>query len=426
MEKLNYILKQVKIIDPRSKHNGKIRDILIEGGKITKISKKINFKKQFIEIKKKNLHISPGFFDLNTRIGEPGNEYKEDKESGSNSLKNGGYTGFVYMPSTKPPIQNSSDINFIKNLFKKNILDVFPTGCITKDMKGLEITEMNDMRKAGAITFTDDLNSIDNPKVMSIALEYSKLFENPIFIFPFEKRLCVDGQINEGKMSTLLGIKGIPNISEEIRVNRDIELVKYNDGRLHFSTISSFKSLQLIKKAKENKINVTCDIPAYQLILNDEMISEFDPNLKVLPPIRNKLNQKKLIQSIKKGMIDAISSNHHPVELEKKKCSFKNSEFGMIGLETSFSIINTVLKNVIKLDKLIELISINPKKILNIECPKIEENEKANLTLFDPDKKWVYKNSDIKSKSKNSPFINYKFTGKTLGIFNNGIHYLND
>lgn len=424
MEKLNYILRSVKIIDPRSKYHGKINDVLIEDNTITQISKKIIYKHQYIEIKLKNIHISPGFLDMKTHIGEPGFEHRENVESGSNAAKKGGFTGIVYMPNTNPPIQNVADINFVKKLFEKNIIDVFPSGCITKNMEGNEITEMYDMKKAGAITFTDDLSSIENSMIMSIALEYTKDFETPIMVVPFEKKLCKNGLINEGKISASLGLNGVPNVAEEIRINRDIELANYNKGKLHFSTISTKKSLELIKKAKEKNINISTDIAAYQLILHDEMLSDFNTNLKVFPPIRSKKMQKELIKNIKNGNIDAISSNHTPIESEKKKCSFLNAEFGIIGLESAFGIVNTVLKKEITLDKIVELLSINPRKILNIECPKIEEKNKANITLYDPEKKWTFSTNDISSKSKNSPFEGYKFTGKILGVINNGLIHL--
>ncbi len=426
MEKLNYILRSAKIIDPRSKHHGKKNDILIENGNITLISKKVIYKGQYIEVKINNLHISPGFLDMNTRIGEPGYEYREDAKSGSDAAKRGGFTGIVYMPSTKPPIQNVADINFVKKLFEKNIIDVFPIGCITKNREGTDLTEMNDMKNAGAIAFSDDLKSIENPMIMSIALEYTKDFKTPIMVVPFEKDLCQNGLVNEGNISALLGLTGIPNITEEIRVNRDIELVDYNKGRLHFSTVSTKKSLELIKKAKEKNINISTDIAAYQLLLHDEMLSDFNTNLKVFPPIRTKKMQKEFIKNIKNGNIDAISSNHTPIESEKKKCSFINAEFGMIGLETTFAITNTILKKEIELEKIIELLSINPRKILNIECPRIEEKNIANITLYDPEKKWIFKTDDVKSKSKNSPFENHEFTGKILGIINNGLIHLDN
>jgi len=426
LEKLNYIIRSVKIIDPRSKYHEKKHDILIENGEITLIEKKIIYNKEYIEIKIKNLHVSPGFLDMHTRIGEPGFEFREDVKSGSDSAKRGGFTGLVYMPSTNPPIQNVSDINFVYKKFEKNIIDVFPTGCVTKNMKGDEITEMHDMKKAGAIAFTDDLKSIENVMIMNIALEYTKDLSTPIMITAFEERLSKNGLLHEGKTSTLLGLTGMPNIAEEIRINRDIELVNYNNGKLHFSNVSTKKSLELIKKAKEKGLNISTDIAAYQLSLHDEMLIDFDTNLKVLPPIRSKKMKKEFIKNIKNGNIDAVSSNHNPIESEKKTCSFSKAEFGIIGLESAFGILNTELKEEVELEKIITLLSINPRKILNIECPKIEENNKANFTLYDPEKKWVFKKSDLKSKSKNTPFENYEFTGKVLGIINNGLLQLNN
>ena len=420
MEKLNYILRSVKIKDPRSKHNGSEKDILIENGIITAIKNKIKYNKHYVEVKIKNLNVCPGFLDLHTRIGEPGYEYREDINSGLNAASRGGFTGIVYMPSTKPVIQNTTDINFLKKKFEGKIIDVFPTGCITKNMDGKEITEMNDMRNEGAISFTDDLNSIENPMVMSIALEYSKDFENPIMVTPYELNLTKNGLINEGVTSSKLGLVGMPKLSEEIRINRDIKLTEYNKGKIHFCHVSTKESFDLIKKSKEKNINVTSDISAYQLILHDEMCESFDSNLKVFPPLRPKKEINHIIRSIKNKTIDAISSNHNPIETESKKCSFAKAKFGIIGLESTFGIVNTVLKNKIEIDEIISLLSIRPRKILNIKCPEIEIGNLANLTLFDPEKKWIYKESDISSKSKNSPFINYEFTGKICGIFNNG------
>ncbi len=424
MEKLNYIIRSAKIIDPRSKYHGKISDLLIENGNISLISRKINYNKHYIEIKIKNLHVSPGFLDMHTRIGEPGLEFREDVKSGTSAAKRGGFTGLVYMPSTKPPIQNASDINFIKKKFEKNIIDVFPTGCVTKNMNGLEITEIHDMKNAGSIAFTDDLKSIENTMIMNIALEYTKNLNTTIMVTPFEENLCKNGLLHEGKISTILGLNGIPNIAEEIRINRDIELAEYNKGKLHFSTVSTKKSFDLIKKGKEKGLNISNDIAAYQLILTDDMLLEFNTNMKVFPPIRNKKIKKELIKNIKNGNIDAISSNHTPIENEKKKCSFSNAEFGLLGLESTFGITHSELKKEVKLEKIIELLSINPRKILNIECPKIEEHNKANITLYDPEKKWTFKTSDLKSKSRNTPFENYEFTGKVLGVINNGLIHL--
>ena len=426
MERINYLIKSATIIDPKSSFNGQKRDVLISGNKIISIKKRVSIKEPHIEIKSKNLHISPGFLDLHTRIGEPGLEFKEDFNSGLKAAAQGGFTGIVHMPNTIPPIQNSSDIRSTIKKTEKNIVDVFPTGCLTKNTEGKEITEIYDMIKSGAVAFTDDKKSIENAIVMNIAMEYSKQFNTVIMSTCYDTNLCREGQINEGKFSTLLGMKGIPEIAEYIKIARDIELTKYSNGKIHISTVSTKKSFDLIKQAKKQGINISCDISAHQLILSDDMLTDFNTNLKIFPPARGKKRIKEIIKQIKEGNIDVISSDHTPVEIEKKKCSFNNADFGIIGLETTFSICNSILKNHISLEKIIELLSINPRKILNIAYPTIELNKIANITIFDPDQKWTYLEKNIKSKSKNSPFINQEFTGKIIGILNKGKIYLNN
>ena len=425
METINYIIKSATIIDPKSIFHGQKKDVFIKGNKIIDIQKKISIKEPFIEIKSKNLHISPGFIDLHTRIGEPGLEFKEDFHSALNAASNGGFTGIVHMPNTIPPIQNSSDISFILKKSEENIVDIFPTGCLTKNMEGAEITEMYDLIKSGAVAFTDDKKSIENTMLMNIAMEYAQQFNTTIMCTCYDKNLCNEGQLNEGKFSTLLGLKGIPEIAEEIRIARDIDLTEYSKGKIHISTASTKKSLNLIKQAKKKGVNISCDIAAHQLILTDEMASEFDTNLKLFPPARDKKTIKEIIKQIQNGTIDVICSDHTPVEIEKKNCSFSNADFGIIALETTFPICNSILKDIISIEKIIELLSVNPRKILNIPYPSIELDKIANITIFDPDEEWTYKEHNIKSKSKNTPFIGRKFIGRIIGILNNGKISLN-
>jgi len=425
LETINYLIKSATIIDPKSTFNGQKKDVLINGHKIISIKKRITLKEPHIEIKSKNLHISPGFIDLHTRISEPGLEFKEDFESGLKAAAKGGFTGIVHMPNTIPPIQNSSDISFVIKKNEKNIVDVFPTGCLTKNMNGTEITEIYDMIKSGAVAFTDDKKSIENTMVMNIAMEYAQQFDTTIMYTCYDNNLCKEGQINEGKFSTLLGVKGIPEIAEDIKTVQHIELARYSKAKIHISTVSTHKSLNLIKKAKKEGVNISCDIAAHQLILSDDMLTDFNTNLKTLPPARNKKTIKEIIKKIKENTIDVISSDHTPVEIEKKKCSFNEADFGIIGLETTFPICNSILKDVISIDKIVELLSLNPRKILNIPYPTIELNKIANITIFDPDEEWTYLEKNIKSKSKNSPFINQKFIGKVIGILNKGKLNLN-
>ena len=421
MENMKYIiLRKVKIIDSESKYHLKKNDILIKEGIIEKIEKTINITEPFFEIDIKGLHISPGWLDLHVRLGEPGLEERETIKNGLKSAARGGFTAVLYMPSTKPVIQTKTDILFLLKKNQNNIVDLLPSGSITKNSMGQEITEMFDMHLNGAVAFTDDKNSIQNAMVMNIALEYVKNFDGLIMINASNEDLEKNGQVNEGIMSTKMGLKPLPELAENIMVMRDLEILRYTNSKLHISTISTQKSVQNIKKAKKEKLKISTDIAAHNLILNDEEINTFNSNFKVKPPLRDEKTRLFLIENILNGTIDAVSSDHSPIQIEKKKCEFEQAEFGIIGLETTFPIINTVLKGKMELSKIIDLISRNPRKILKQKTPQIQEGEKANMTLFDPNKTWRYQKEEIISKSKNTPFIGYQFTGQIIGIINNG------
>jgi len=427
MESLKHIvIRNVKIIDSQSKYNGQKKDILITDGIIKKIDSNINVSTPFFEAKFKNLHVSPGWLDLHTRLGEPGFEHRENINTGLKSATKGGFTSIVAMPSTFPPIETKADIDFLLKKSSDNIVDIVPTGCITKNCKQQEITEMYDMHINGAAAFTDDKKTIQNAMLMNIALEYVKNFNGLIMVSCLDKNLGEFGQINESEISTKMGLAPSPEIAENLIVLRDLAILKYTDSKLHVSTISTAESVNNIKKAKKDNLNVSTDIAAHQIILTDELCTNFDSNLKVMPPLRNEKTRKALIKGILDGTIDAISSDHTPIDIEGKKCEFDRAEFGIIGLETVFPIINTILKDKLELSKIIDLISKNPRNILGLDTIKIEENQYANLTLFNPSEKWTYQESEIVSMSKNTPFINYNFIGKPLGIINKGKIVINN
>ncbi|MBF25578.1 MAG: dihydroorotase [Flavobacteriales bacterium] len=421
MENIKHIiLRDVKIIDSSSKHNNQKKDILIIDGVIKKIDNSITISEPFFEKKSNNLHVSPGWIDLHARMGEPGLEHKETIKTGLKSAAKGGFTAVVIMPSTNPPIQSKSDVNFLIKKGQNNIVDILPTGCITKDCEQKNITEMYDMHINGAVAFTDDKKSIQNSMLMNTALEYVKNFNGLVMSTCLDDNINEFGQINEGVTSTKMGLAPSPELAEELLILRDLSILKYTNSKLHISTISSKSAINNIAKAKKNKLNISTDVAAHQLILTDELLTNFNTNLKVIPPIRDESNRKALIKGIINGTIDAISSDHTPIDIENKKCSFQQAEFGIIGLETVFPIINTILKEELELAKIIDLISKNPRQILGQKNPIIEENEIANITLFNPTQKWKYTEDEICSKSKNTPFINWEFIGKPLGVINKG------
>ena len=417
---MNILIKSAKIIDPNSKYHNKIMDIYIKNGNIEKIAKKITpSKKKERVFSAENLHLSPGWFDLHVNFGEPGHEHKETLETGSKAAISGGFTGVMIMPNTNPRLDNKTTIEFIKNSVKKNILDILPAGNLTKNGEGDEIVEMHDMSKAGCCAFTDDKNSINRTDVLKIAMLYSKDCNSLVMNYPNEKRMANAGHMHEGKISTSLGLKGIPSIAEEIMVNRDISLCKYTNSRLHLSYLSTKESIKKVRNAKRRSIKVSADVALHNLFLTDEKLNNFDTRYKVMPPLRNKTDNKALIKALKDDTIDVITSDHTPQDEEHKKIEFNNAANGIIGLETAFGLLGKYILPEIELTKLIEKIAINPRKILQIRNINIEEGEKANITLFDPDKKWRFTKKDIKSKSINTPFIGEELKGKALAIYNN-------
>ena len=416
---MKILIKQAKIIDSSSKHNNKICDILINNNKIEKIAKKIQIDSDTKIYKNENLHISQGWFDMHVNFGQPGFEQRETIENGLNAAAKGGFTEVLLMPNTNPSIDNSSMIDFIKGFSKRNVVKIQVAGNLTVSQEGKNIVEIHDMTNNGCIAFTDDKKSIQNNELMKIAMLYIKNSNSLLMNFPNDSKIQKNGVINEGKISTQLGLKGIPNIAEEMMLDRDITLCDYTESKIHESYISTERSVDKIKKAKEKGINVTSDVALHNIFLTEEQVNNFDTRFKVLPPLRTKKDNKAIINGLKDGTIDVITSDHNPFEEETKKLEFDNAEFGIIGLESAFGLINKHLEKHLTLNEIIDKISNNPRKILGLKNNSIEEGNYANLTLFNPSNKWEFKENDIVSKSKNSPFVGEELKGKALAIYNN-------
>lgn len=419
---MNILIRQISILDSSSPYHGKIKDVLIENGAIEKISDSISIGSYIDKIfEGKGKYLSTGWFDMHVHFREPGFEYKEDLVSGCRAAAAGGFTGVLCMPSTLPPIQSKSEIELILNKTKSELTDVFPAGVLSVNREGKDIAEMYDMSRAGAVAFTDDKNPVQDSGLMLRALMYSKNFGGLIMSFAEDENISSHGQMNESEVNAQLGLKAIPTLAEELMVNRDLQLTEYAEAKIHFSTISSAKSVDLIREAKKNGLNITCDVAAHQLLLEDNLLTDFDTNYKVKPPLRTKNDIEALKQGLNDGTIDVICSDHSPEDVENKKKEFDQAAFGIIGLETAFAVANTAMRKNISLEKFIEKFTVNPRKLLSLSLPVIKEGEKANLTMFDPDIKWVFEERDIKSKSKNTPFVGSTLEGKPIAVFNNGL-----
>ncbi len=421
---MNILIKSAHIVDSKSPNNGKVMDVLIENGIIKSIKSKIVSPKNVKIIEAKNLHLSAGWFDMQVNFCDPGFENKEDLNSGMRAAMSGGFTGVAVVSSTNPPIHSKGDVQYIKNRTINSIVDVYPIGTVSFRQEGKDISEMYDMQQAGAVAFSDDKKSITDAGLLMRALLYSQNFGSLIITHCDEKSISLEGKMNEGITSTLLGLKGIPALAEELMVGRNISLAEYTKAPLHISNISTEKSVTLIKQAKANGVKITASINAYNIALDDKVLMEFDSNYKLNPPLRSKTDMEALRKGIVDGTIDAITSDHRPQDIESKAIEFDYASNGMIGLESAFALINSN-KGKIKLETIIKALTTNPRTILNLEQPVFAEGEHANITLFDPEAEWVFDKKSIHSKSANTPFIGTKFKGKVIGVINKKQAYFN-
>jgi dihydroorotase len=424
---MKILIRAALVVDPSSKHNGKKVDILVEDGIIKQIAKSGSIKEKANKtIEQDGLHVSPGWFDMRVNFREPGFEYKEDLMSGCKAAAAGGFTGVLVMPSTHPPVHTKSQVEFIRNKTKSQPVDVFVAGALSHNHEGEHLSEMFDMFSSGAVAFTDDKKPVENAGLMLRALMYAKNFGGLVISFANEASIVANGKVNESVTATKLGLKMMPSVAEEIRLTRDLYLTGYAETKIHFGPLSAVRSVELLREARKKKVAATAEVAAHQLMLDETLLSDFDSNYKVMPPLRGDADRKALINGLKDGTIDVISSDHSPEDIENKQREFDHAAFGIIGLQTAYAVANTVLKKVLSTEEIIEKISINPRKILNIPVPVIEENKPANLTLFNPELSWTLTESEIKSRSRNTPFIGKKFTGKALGIINKGQVVMNE
>ena len=417
---MNLLIKSATIIDPNSPFNLQTVDILIEKGIITAIARDIEADVEIFEAY--GTFISPGFFDLNCNIGELGLETKEDLYTGTRAAAAGGFTGLALMPNTIPPVHSKAEIEYLLNRANKNLVDVYPLGAISQKREGKDLAEMYDMYLSGAKAFTDGDRPVQDAGLMERALLYAQGFDALIFSYPEDTAIAGKAKVNEGEISTLLGMKGIPSLAEELMIARDLYLAEYTGSKIHFSTISTTRSVELIREAKRKGLEVTCDVAAHHLVLTDEALLGFDSLYKVKPPLRTQDDVEALLKGLKDGTIDAIVSQHTPHEVEFKDVEFEVAEYGIIGLQTAFSL---TLRAGLELDLIVQKLAINPREILNILIPVISEGQEANFVLFDAESQWTYNLKNNRSKSYNSPFLGQTLQGKILLTGNNNHLYKN-
>ena len=415
------LIKNGLVIDPANNIEEKL-DILISDEKIEKVSKNINDKDaKIIDVSGKV--VMPGFIDMHVHFREPGFEYKETIESGSRAAVKGGFTTVCCMPNTIPPIDNQAMVEFI-NLKSKQVglIDVLPIGTITKERKGEELAPIGELFKAGAVAISDDGNCVLNSEIVRRALEYCKMFNIPVIEHCEDKNLSGEGVMNEGYYSTLLGLKGIPKAAEETIVARDILIAGEVAGKLHIAHISTQGSIEILAWAKKQGVNVTAEVTPHHFTLDESMLTGYDTNYKMNPPLRTKDDIKAIKKALKNDIIDVIATDHAPHAELDKDVEFNNAAFGIIGLETAFPLIITelVMQNVLTLSQAISKITINPAKILNLKKGTLSVGSDADITVADINKEIEITEEFFGSRSSNSPFIGKKMKGAIEVVIKKG------
>ena len=410
-QKNKYVIKNGRVIDPVEGLDEKT-DILIEGEKIKGLGSFDGKDGEVIDVK--GLIVAPGFIDMHTHLREPGREDQETIKTGTMAAARGGFTGVAAMPNTDPVIDNSGMIHFVKETAERDAyVDVYPIGAVTKGQKGEELSEMHDMVKAGCQGFSDDGHPIISSRIMRKVLEYSKIVDKVIIVHEEDTDLCQGGQMNEDFNSTKLGLRGMPAIAESIMVARDTALLEFVGGKLHIAHVSVKESLDVVSEAKKKGLPITSEVTPHHISLNSSCLATYDSNLKMKPPLRTKEDVEALKQGLKNGIIDIIATDHAPHALFEKEMEFGSAPFGIIGLETALGVCCTELfhTGILKLNNLIEKMSVNPARILGIGERSLKKGQDAYITVFDPDKEWIVNVDDFASKSSNSPYNGWKLKG---------------
>jgi len=411
---MNVLLKNAIIVAPENKSlHLKKRDILIKNGVIDSIASKITPPAKAQVLTYKNLHVSVGWFDSSVSFGEPGFEERETIANGLFTAAKSGFTDVVLNPNAHPVPDSSSDIVFLKNAAKNQVTNLHPMGTLTVKAEGKNLAELYDMQNSGAVGFYDYKHPIENSNLLKIALQYAQNFDGLVCSFPMDVKIAGKGVVHEGEISTKMGLKGIPSLAEDLQIARDLFILEYTGGKLHIPTISSANGIKLIADAKKKGLDVSCSVAIHNISLTDEKLAEYDTNFKVMPPLRTQKDVRALQKGLKDGIIDFVTSDHTPMNIEEKRVEFDNAAFGTAGLESAFGVLNQVFG----LETAIEILT-RGRERFQLKAPSVTEGEIACLTLFDTKEAYIFDESHVHSTSKNSMFINQNLQGKALGIIN--------
>ncbi|MFD1061761.1 dihydroorotase family protein [Winogradskyella litorisediminis] len=411
---MNALLKSATIVDSKSDFHNENVDILIENGTITKISKRISNPDNYPEIKLENLHVSRGWFDSSVSLGEPGFEERETISNGLKVAAQSGFSAVAMNANTNPVLDSNADIAFALAKANGSACQLKPIGALTKNSESVDLAELFDMKNAGAVAFYDYQTPIKNPNLLKIALQYASNFDGLVLSFPQESQISGKGVMNENVNSTTLGLKGNPALAEELQIARDLFLLEYTGGKLHIPTISTAKSVELISNAKAKKLDVTCSVAIHNLLFTDDKLLDFDTNYKVLPPLRTQNDVDAIIEGLKDGTIDMVTTDHNPIDVEHKNVEFDHAKYGTIGLESAFGALQTLFST----KKTIGLLT-KGKARFGVEESSISVGARADISLFNPEGKITFTKEHIKSTSKNSAFLGTELKGKVYGVIAN-------
>ncbi len=407
---MKILLQKVRIVDGSSESEP--QDILIQDGRIVAIGSSLEAEKDTQVWASQHLCVSAGWLDVGVQTGDPGYEHREDLRTVAMAAARGGFTAIAPFPNTAPAIHSKSEILYIRNNTSALGVHFYPIGAVSEDCAGKDLAELFDMHAAGAVAFSDGKKSVQDAGLLLRAMQYVRAFDGLIINEPHHKTIAGGGQMHEGATSTSLGLKGVPALAEEMMVQRDLSLLEYAEGRLHIHLVSTARSVALIRAAKRAGLQVTCSAAVANLFFTDAEMRDFDSHWKVLPPLRTQADTEALLEGLRDGTIDFLVSNHSPWDEEAKNLEFPYAEFGMIGLETAFSLCCNFGQ--LPLPLIVEKMSLAPRRILGIPVPEIKVGEKAELTVFDPTVSWTVTPDSLGSKSRNTPFMGRTLQGKVL------------
>ncbi|MBS1543895.1 MAG: dihydroorotase [Bacteroidetes bacterium] len=414
---MKILLQSPTILHPDSPFHKKEKNVLIQNGRILEMGDKKFAADRIIDAS--GMFLSAGWFDLGAVSGDPGHESREDIDSLTRSAAAGGFSEVAVLPNTQPTVQTKNEVAYLSRGNDSRLVSIHAMGAVTRNTKGEELTEMIDLHDAGVIAFTDGLKPIWHTDIFLKALQYLQKFDGLLVDHPEDTWLNLFGQMHEGVVSTSLGLKGMPRIAEELAIARNLALLEYAGGRLHFSRLSTARAIEMVRSAKKRGLPVSCDVTSYQPLLEDKLLEGFDTNYKVNPPLREKSDNDTILKGLKDGTIDVICSGHYAQDEEAKNLEFDLADFGIINHQTVASQL-AALSEEIPIEELIEKISLAPRRLLKLDIPQIEPEQKANLTLFDPKAAWSFDAESNVSKSRNSPWLGTKVKGRAVAVFNNG------